>query len=65
MARFSSANSRAFSQSSNPRSAEIALARRFQANGELSIQNSPICVWSSVRSLGVVVTSPPSRLISL
>ena len=38
---------------------------RFHASGELSIQNKPISVWSGVRALGVVMSSPPSALISL
>ena len=44
---------------------EMARARRFHARGELSIQNNPISVWSGVRMLGVVMSSPPISLISL
>jgi hypothetical protein len=46
-------------------SAEAALAIRFHCSGELSTQKREISVCSSVRSLGVVTSSPPRRLTSL
>ena len=65
MAMFNNPNNRAFSHRSKPRWTDTARASRFHANGELSIQNSPISVWSGVRVLGVVMSSPPISLISL
>src|ERR687896_742652 len=61
----SNPNRRAFSHGSSPSAIETVRAMRFHAKGELSIQNKPISVCSSVRALGVVTPSPPSNLISL
>jgi hypothetical protein len=61
---FSSPNSRAVSQESSPSAVETVRAIRFHCSGELSSQNRAISVWSSVRALGVVTSSPPRRCTS-
>src|SRR5262245_7162421 len=57
-------NNRAFSHGFRFIVADTVRAIRFHCNGELSIQNSAICVWSGVRALGVVTPSPPRALTS-
>ena len=47
------------------RSAETVLAIRFHFSGELSYQKRAISVWSAVRALGVVTSSPPRDFTSL
>src|SRR6476620_6652046 len=61
---FSRANNRADFQRLRSFWPVAVRAMRFHCSGELSTQNKAISVCSGVRSLGVVVPSPPRRLTS-